>query len=90
MRLIDADKELTALKAMNVEGEVFTTAVNFAIATLEDAPTIEPKQGEWIKQDIASYKCSKCGKTQIADDANELNYCCCCGSKNRIKIKRRK
>ena len=42
-------------------------------------------QGYWIKVYIATYRCSKCGKTQIADDENELNYCCCCGSHNKIR-----
>ena len=46
-RWIDAEKELKELKDMKVEGDVFTTAVNFAIKVIEDAPTIEPKQ-EWI------------------------------------------
>lgn len=41
MRLIDAEKELKELKNMKVEGEVFTTAVNFAIKVIEGAPSID-------------------------------------------------
>ena len=41
-------------------------------------------QGKWIKTDVATYRCSECGKIQIADDINELNYCCC-GSHNKMR-----
>lgn len=27
------------------------------------------------------WKCSECGKIVVADDANELNYCCNCGAR---------
>lgn len=40
-RYVDAEKELAELKAMKVEGETFTTAVNFAIIILEKAPSID-------------------------------------------------
>lgn len=83
MRLIDADELLTAFP---VDDEPTVTKACIRM-TIQNMPTIEPKQGVWIKHDTASYRCSKCGKIQIADDMNELNYCCCCGSKNRIKIK---
>lgn len=42
-------------------------------------------QGEWTKTDVATYRCSECGKIQIADDDNELNFCCCCGSRNKVR-----
>ena len=42
-------------------------------------------QGYWTKTDVATYRCSECGKIQIADDVNELNYCCCCGSRNKVR-----
>lgn len=42
-------------------------------------------QGYWTKTDVATYRCSECGKIQIADDVNELNFCCCCGSKNKVR-----
>ena len=48
-------------------------------------PSADRPQGYWIKVYIATYRCSECGKTQIADDENELNYCCCCGSHNKIR-----
>lgn len=45
-------------------------------------PSADRPQGYWIKTDVATYRCSERGKIQIADDVNELNYCCCCGSRN--------
>ena len=42
-------------------------------------------QGYWTKTDVATYRCSECGKIQIADDVNELNFCCCCGSRNKMR-----
>lgn len=44
-------------------------------------------QGHWTKTDVATYRCSECGKIQIADDVNELNFCCCCGSRNKVRRK---
>ena len=48
-------------------------------------PSADRPQGYWTKTDIATYRCSECGKIQIADDVNELNFCCCCGSRNKIR-----
>ena len=42
-------------------------------------------QGYWTKTDVATYRCSECGKIQTADDVNELNFCCCCGSRNKMR-----
>lgn len=60
-------------------------ALNQAIKALEQA---RPK-GKWIiRPDRASdieYRCSECGKIQFADDTNELNYCCNCGSKMEVE-----
>lgn len=38
-------------------------------------------EGHWTKVDVCTYRCSKCGKIQIADEDGELNYCCYCGAK---------
>ena len=48
---------------------------------------IDRPQGFWTKTDVATYRCSECGKKQIADDINELNFCCCCGSRNKVRRK---
>ena len=52
---------------------------------MEDIPSADRPQGYWTKTDVATYRCSECGKIQIADDINELNFCCCCGSRNKMR-----
>ena len=43
---------------------------------------IKEKTAEWIKQDHGiGYRCTNCGKIVMADDSNELNFCCNCGAK---------
>ena len=48
---------------------------------VERIPSVDRLQGYWIKVDTATYRCSECEKIQIADDSNELNYCCNCGAR---------
>ncbi len=45
-RLIDADKIVDAMNDMEVEGEVFTTAVNYVKLIVADAPTVIEAEGE--------------------------------------------
>ena len=85
MRLIDADKEIQELKAMKVEGETFTTAVNFAIKCMESAPTVDPSNVvlcKWCRdckthytkfkgEPIAYYSCTRFGMGVEDDD-----FCC--------------
>lgn len=52
---------------------------------INSMPSADRPQGYWAKTDVATYRCSECGKIQIADDINELNFCCCCGSRNKIR-----
>ena len=56
-----------------------------AIDALLLIPSADRPQGYWIKTDVATYRCSECGKMQIADDESELNFCCCCGSRNKVR-----
>lgn len=58
----------------------------FALDKAIEALSTDGPQGYWIKTNIATYRCSECGKIQIADDVNELNFCCCCGSRNKMRI----
>jgi ABC-type ATPase with predicted acetyltransferase domain len=51
----------------------------------EEYEIVDRPQGHWTKTDVATYRCSECGKLQIADDVNELNFCCCCGSRNKMR-----
>lgn len=73
-----------ALKTPPLKG-VLTDTMSLAIALVRDIPSADRPQGYWTKTDIATYRCSECGKKQIADDVNELNYCCCCGSRNKVR-----
>lgn len=55
------------------------------IRSFNGIPSADRPQGYWTKTDVATYRCSECGKIQIADDVNELNFCCCCGSRNKMR-----
>ena len=55
------------------------------LRSLNAIPSADRPQGYWIKTALATYRCSECGKIQIADDVNELNFCCCCGSRNKVQ-----
>lgn len=55
------------------------------INAVRRVPSAGRPQGYWTKTDVATYRCSECGKIQIADDVNELNFCCCCGSRNKMR-----
>lgn len=69
-----------ALKTPPLKG-VLTDTMSLAIALVRDIPSADRPQGHWTKTDVATYRCSECGKIQITDDVNELNFCCCCGSR---------
>jgi predicted SprT family Zn-dependent metalloprotease len=58
---------------------------NWWLRSFNAIPSADRPQGHWTKTDVATYRCSECGKIQIADDINELNFCCCCGSRNKIR-----
>ena len=53
--------------------------------SIGDMPAVEERPtAKWIKQGHGiGYRCSNCGKIVLADDSNELNYCCNCGAKMR-------
>ncbi len=68
MRAIDAD-------------EFFRNYPELAIEPYINAPTVEPKQGEWItKEHSIEYYCSHCGEK--LDQCCE-NFCCHCGADMR-------
>ena len=71
MRLIDADEVLKrwGLKfyamggdRLGPNGEEINFYVNGLLNEIQNAPTVERPQGEWII-DGHHYKCSRCGKT---------------------------
>jgi len=80
MKLIDADRLIEWWKPD--VGRMFY-ADQF-IHTLEFAPTIEPKHGEWIVSytgGIKQTECSACGESSITYDVYGWRYCPWCGAK---------
>ena len=67
-----------AIKALTIAIDEHTDIFD----AIKGIPSADRPQGYWIKVDTATYRCSECEKIQIADDSNELNYCCNCGSHN--------
>ena len=77
MRTIDADALIEDIKEWGFIGETC------AIEAVNDAPTIEPKRGEWI--DISEWyaprqKCSICETVVVGYGGN---YCPNCGADMR-------
>ena len=86
MRLIDADAIKEKIDDI-WDGRPLSFLGARILAMIDKAPTIDADrpQGYWTKTDVATYRCSECGKIQTADDVNELNFCCCCGSRNKMR-----
>lgn len=74
-------------KGLREEWAIKTEGFRKAEEVIMNLPSADRPQGFWTKTDVATYRCSECGKKQIADDVNELNYCCCCGSQNKVHYK---
>ena len=94
MRLIDADylKRMFDV-ACGTNREVFNIAdsvYNFAIKTIDDAPTVERPHGEWEKPFLHSdgrwyHKCTNChvcSEVSILQD-KYCNFCVNCGADMR-------
>lgn len=43
--------------------------------------------GKWIEYEMGRFKCSNCGYEFMADDTDEENFCCWCGSFNKPEMK---
>lgn len=58
-----------------------------AIDLLRKAPTVQPEQCEWIPKEVESVpyglivECSKCGRSELVDNALYHKYCPNCGRK---------
>ena len=85
----DLIRRSDAIKALNREKSDwncdYNVPIDNCIKRLKKVKSADRPQGYWTKTDIATYRCSECGKKQIADDINELNFCCCCGSRNKVR-----
>ena len=99
MRLIDADALIMALrleypmipifKENRKEWEVKTDGYRKAEEVINDAPTIEPKRGEWISKDPYWHTaiCSNCNKVTMFEEWDEkvieYDFCPNCGADMR-------
>ena len=78
MRLIDADELLTAFPVDN-EPTVTKSCIRM---TIQNMPTIEPKQGEWIETDSPYiWKCSECPCEVVGNSLEQYNFCPNCGAR---------
>lgn len=98
MRVIDADALIeNIVEKLGVRSEEYLTAQESAIVNeIYNAPTIEPKQGEWIDNTSETWtpskKCSKCGLVvhSVATDSTDfhaktkMNYCPNCGARMEV------
>lgn len=96
MRLIDADYLKQSLSS-NCKPEICPDYQNAWCEAccphndfenlIDDAPTVEPKQGEWIDQseNYGYAECPFCHEltTCNEDNIDELNFCWKCGAKLR-------
>lgn len=94
MRLIDADALIEQMEAdaEQMEDPIAKMFAYAAIADTKHAPTIEPKKGKWIRENIVltsnppQYKwhCSECGKMVHWFTAEVLtDFCPNCGADMR-------
>ena len=97
MRLIDADALIKALrleypmipmfKENQEEWGIKTEGYRKAEEVIKDAPTIEPKRGEWKRRIVdngfnADWVCSECGY-RVKTDFVDYNFCPNCGADMR-------
>ena len=76
MRLIDADALIKELSEMNVKGEAFTTAVNFAKICVENAPNVIPSDAPCLIIHQMAEKCMDCRMGQKCKSECPLKKYC--------------
>ena len=76
MRLIDADA-LAYIVASNGDADFINKVTKLMI----DAPTIEPKRGEWVSNHNGYWNCSECGLRVLIYAKG--NFCPNCGADMR-------
>ena len=82
MRLINADKVIADLQAMQTQFDAI--AIDGMIRGIERQPTIEAepvRHGEWFDKGSLSCRCSECGCKHTKESA----YCPHCGAKMDAK-----
>lgn len=80
-RLIDADALRKRIKAKNASNAMMKAMREECVAEIDDAPTIEPKKGKWVRTYRNGFgtligRCGVCGRTQTVD-----NFCQNCGAR---------
>ena len=97
MRLIDADKiGLTDIEIIMCDGS-YKKALEMLIDKINNAPTVEPKRGEWVYEEFNNFEgysdgwwsCSKCGKGMLCDYYGppiKTDYCPHCGAKMESEV----
>ena len=87
-RLIDADKlesgEVVIPKIYVKEGNLevsYEYVEVFYKDDVDNAPTVEPKHGRWIRNDNGTYSCSECKSWIPNEQYYYARYCLFCGAK---------
>lgn len=70
-----------ARRAMPLKG-VFADTMSWAIARANAIPTIKPKRGEWVVNDIGMFECTACKKMTFSKSML-WKYCPFCGADMR-------
>ena len=86
MRLIDADALKYYGNHIGDEYEDYFHETQWVYRSqIDNAPTIEPKRGEWIgDEEQGTSTCSNCGIVwQFTDGTNGSNFCPNCGADMR-------
>ena len=97
MRLIDADALIQLLRTCadddwnkNTPAGTWSSAYEEMILHVEDAPTIEPKKGKWIRHDEIKnvyggiyIECSECGEKYVVQYMEDEKFCRNCGADMR-------
>lgn len=80
-RLIDADELWFAvMKRASIDSQ--PRAVKRIAKMVDNAPTVEPKTGHWVKNDEGDYHCSLCNAIVESDERcrHYWAYCYHCGA----------
>ena len=82
MRLIDADALMET-----IDREIFRhETIDHVFQIIDDAPTIEPKRGEWVRTGRTNIyggievQCSNCGDRVMVQHLEDEWYCRHCGA----------
>ena len=81
MILIDADKLESGEVIIPTENGGYEYVEVFYKDDVDNAPTVEPKHGRWIRKDNGTYSCSECKSWIPNEQYYYARYCLYCGAK---------